>query len=168
MKQRHPQSRHTPHGGSEKTDTEKGTRARTQKRKRAQGFLCIYTVTTHTLGARHAPHYFIDHILMTVRALTALSAMCAPVCRAHTATHAHTLHTHESGEYTTIRSTDLYTRPLLRLYLQLESVPASRRVWTRLCWNCVCGSHVHVCVCVCIVCLRERHTPRPRPERDIR
>ena len=35
MNQRHPQSRHTPHGGSEKTDTEKGTRAR--KRKRAQG-----------------------------------------------------------------------------------------------------------------------------------
>ena len=26
MNQRHPQSRHTPHGGSEKTDTEKGTR----------------------------------------------------------------------------------------------------------------------------------------------
>ena len=37
MNQRHPQSRHTPHGGSEKTDTEKGTRAR--KRKRAQGGL---------------------------------------------------------------------------------------------------------------------------------
>ena len=28
MNQRQPQSRHTPHGGSEKTDTEKGTRAR--------------------------------------------------------------------------------------------------------------------------------------------
>ena len=37
MNQRHPQSRHTPHGGSEKTDTEKGTRAR--KRKRAQVFI---------------------------------------------------------------------------------------------------------------------------------
>ena len=37
MNQRYPQSRHTPHGGSEKTDTEKGTRAR--KRKRAQGGL---------------------------------------------------------------------------------------------------------------------------------
>ena len=35
MNQRHPQNRHTPHGGSEKTDTEKGTRA--LKRKRAQG-----------------------------------------------------------------------------------------------------------------------------------
>ena len=31
MNQRHPQSRHTPHGGSEKTDTEKGTRARKRK-----------------------------------------------------------------------------------------------------------------------------------------
>ena len=37
MNQRYPQSRHTPHGGSENTDTEKGTRAR--KRKRAQGGL---------------------------------------------------------------------------------------------------------------------------------
>ena len=32
MNQRYPQSRHTPHGGSEKTDTEKGTRARKRKR----------------------------------------------------------------------------------------------------------------------------------------
>ena len=36
--QRYPQSRHTPHCGSEKTDTEKGTRARKRKR-RAQGGL---------------------------------------------------------------------------------------------------------------------------------
>ena len=28
MNQRHPQSRYTPHGGSEKTDTERGTRVK--------------------------------------------------------------------------------------------------------------------------------------------
>ena len=33
MNQRYPQSRHTPHCGSEKTDTEKGTRARKRKRE---------------------------------------------------------------------------------------------------------------------------------------
>ena len=33
MNQRYPQSRHTPHCGSEKTDTEKGTRARKNLRK---------------------------------------------------------------------------------------------------------------------------------------
>ena len=40
MNQRYPQSRHTPHGGSEKTDTEKGTRSR--KRKRAQALLPLF------------------------------------------------------------------------------------------------------------------------------
>ena len=52
MNQRYPQSRHTPHCGSEKTDTEKGTRAR--KRKRAQGglgqWLTVATAGYHNLS----------------------------------------------------------------------------------------------------------------------